>query len=560
MKLHYPLLAIVLLGFLSEDAVGQIGTAFPSLVAFSRSLTAGAMGEQGVAHGDPFAAMQYNPANLVSSRGAEFSYLRTPGYAFFWDVPLVSACAAMKLNNGGAIGLEYTYLDYGEVMQTDPSGPEVHPFHSFERSIAAGYAMPIGEELAVGAHARYVWSPTGTDATVDHLLLSAGLTYKPASLSKRLTAGLSLMNFGTRVEYPSATEETTFADPPPANLNLGVEVLPVSHEFFDVVVSLGATKPFDRRDGAPSYNGRSSFSSLFTDWKDFPNDMTAQIGLSYLWHPLNLGGGVNFVQEMDLGYFTIGPKTGRSSYFTHGISLGLEAFGMRAMAGYYGRWHNNDADSFLPQRLPWETVQFSLSSDLTVFDQDESGAAPAATPRNIILSAGTSLGLVVGKMKDTGPAGLKISFDNNTFWSLEADFYIDEASALVSSFSYTRMNEKMYLRAYPASPINPPVGIETLSLEAGFRYHPLDDAQPLFVQGSLGIIRMNPVPEDTWPRYSYQAFDRIAVGCVVPLFESGVVLIPRAGLTSIFMNEWTNASRLGGYHQWEFGMNVGYEL
>jgi hypothetical protein len=114
--------------------------------------------------------------------------------------------------------------------------------------------------------------------------------------------------------------------------------------------------------------------------------------------------------------------------------------------------------------------------------------------------------------------------------------------------------------ASPFSPFGLDMGIETFSLESGFRYHPIDLFHPLFVQVSLGVIRMNPVFESTSPRYFYKTFDRAIVGCLFPVLNTGIIVMPKIGLTTMFMQEYTNGSRLGGYNQFEFGLNAGYKL
>lgn len=176
------------------------------------------------------------------------------------------------------------------------------------------------------------------------------------------------------------------------------------------------------------------------------------------------------------------------------------------------------------------------------------------------ITTASGYGLVVGKMKESTIGGASVSFSNNTFWSLEADFYTGENSAILASIHYSRMTETIGSFPEPPFPSSFELDLvmETFSLESGFRYHPIEDFHPFFVQGSLGIIRMNPVLE-TSPRYLYQTFDRLVVGCVAPLLNSGITVIPKVGLTTIFMPEYTNADRVGGFNKFEFGVNAGYE-
>lgn len=104
------------------------------------------------------------------------------------------------------------------------------------------------------------------------------------------------------------------------------------------------------------------------------------------------------------------------------------------------------------------------------------------------------------------------------------------------------------------------LGMETISIESGFRYHPIEQFHPFFVQASVGIIRLNYVLEKTSPRYLYQAFDELAVGAVIPLFDSKVIIIPKLGLTTLFLDELPYKKLLGGYNQLRVGVNVGYQF
>ena len=121
------------------------------------------------------------------------------------------------------------------------------------------------------------------------------------------------------------------------------------------------------------------------------------------------------------------------------------------------------------------------------------------------------------------------------------------------------MTERLSVALLPSS-FHWDLGLETASLESGFRYHLLDAFHPLFVQCSFGIIRMNPVLENTSPRYFYKSFDRLSAGFVVPINDLGVVIMPRVGLRTIFMESPFNGNRLIGYNQVELGLNAGYHF
>ncbi len=531
-----------------------------SNLLFPLTAASSGLGEQGVTLLNAVDAMQYNPANLAFTSEPRLTFFRNPwNFMGFGGMPLSSFTLAAPLQNGGSVGIQYTYWDFGEAPYATQGSPDGTSgfVHLYERSVGAGYAMPVNDDLFLGGTVRYAWRALNQNKTIDHLLISAGVTYQPQVLKDRLTAGLSFMNFGTAVEVLDRT------DPPPAHLDVGINGIPITDEFCDIAVSLGVSKPLAKYDGPPTYAGRSSFNSLFTDWDNFPEDVFNSIGISYRWHPLNLGSGVSFFEESYLGFFSQGTIANYYSFLTHGFKIGLRLAGIEASAGFAGRWHNGSASVYYPWEFPWETFEFGLKSSLNIPGINSRDQQEPATLHGITLAAGFSYGSVTGKLKQQVVEGYSVSSSDNTAWSLHADFYVSENSALISSFAYSRMKESFAIQT-GSIPYFPPVTtidltLETFSLDAGYRYHP-QGWNPFFVQASLGIIRMNPTLPHTTPRYTYKEYDRLGVGAVVPVVGNAFVVTPTVGLTTIFMEQNSIDSHLGGYNQFDFGFEIGYRF
>jgi hypothetical protein len=555
---------LLFLGIISEISYAQSLAGFQSLM-YPHSIASSGLGEQGVASRNVFGAMQYNPANLIYADELDFSFFRNPWKIIGWtSVPLTSVQAAVNLGNSGSAGIEYTNWDFGEFATTGPDSPDIigHYF-AYERSIAGGYAISISNCLAVGAQIRYVWQSFSPQTSANQILFSAGLLYRPEKFSDRLNIGLSFMNFGTRIEYnsiePARNVNVIESDPPPAQINLGIEGLPVHNDFCDLSLALSAVKPISKWNSAPEYWAQSSFKSLFDDWSNFPADVTVKAGLGFTWHPIYLGAGISFFQEIYLGYFSTGAKDNYNSFYTHGVKIGLDVCGVRAAAGYAGRWHNNNAGEYLTYVFPWESFQLDISTDISMFGEGREYSQSETSPKKIILAAGYNYGLAVGRMKETTINNIVTeSLSMKHGWSAEGDFYISDNSAIISSLHYSRMTGKIII--YLITPWEHTVGIETASFESGFRYHPINAFKEFFVQASIGVLWMNYVHENSTPKYSYTAVDEIAVGFVFPLSDLHIVVIPKAGLRTIFEEIGTIGSRLGGYNQFEFGLSVGYEI
>jgi hypothetical protein len=513
--------------------------------------------------------MQYNPANLIYSDAAVFSFFRYPGNIYgFISAPFISLNATAGIGSGQAIGIEYTYLNFGNWEVISEQGPPAtEKVHFYERSFSAGYALELNDQAAIGAQVRYTVMPIPHLKNITHLSFSGGVTYRPEFLSDRLTLGLSFINFGVRVDefsyidssrgYPRKVD---VADPPPSQINIGAEGSPVKNKFFEVTAALSAMKPIAKMDTTPYFTGQSSFESLFNDWDDFPNDMTARFGIGYLWKPIALGGGLHFLHEMYVGYFTVGPKEYPNAVFTHGIMMGLEYACITATAGYAGRWYKSNGSSYLDVVFPWETFQFSLSTNGKIFEGEKEEAGGENILESVILSGGYSGVEQIGRMKKENLYRGYFSYRQTPVYSLETDFYFEKEAALLLSLNYTRMTLSRTDVYPPSWSWTTEKEMETFSLESGFRYHPLEIFRPFFLQAALGIIRMNPIDRSVRPKYFYKSYDVVSAGIVIPVMNLGIVVIPQAGLRTYFMEGYYWNSQLVGYNQLEYGVNIGYQL
>ena len=386
------------------------------------------------------------------------------------------------------------------------------------------------------------------------------MNYSPQLLDNKFNLGFSLTNFGTTVWY----EDEAQADPPPSKLNLGIGFVPVDNNFYSLQTQLAISKPFDQ---GPIQNGRfpkaeSSFKTLFTDWDDFPNDATLHTGIAFNWKPLDLGYGFSFFQEFYLGNYSVGNKTGLNNFYTHGGKIGIEFDGLQFSAGYAGRWHNVHYTNYLQWKFPYETIQFTLGINEDLLFGKERQKVDYAQPKNIILSFGVGRSFRVGKFKESpsgGPTPYYASYveeftDGNSF-SIEGAFYIDEQNAIVSNLIY---NPTDYFVKFQGQEIAK-TKIEKFSISSLYRYHPLELFLPIFIQGGLSIIRLNPTSQYFYPKYDYKAALLFSIGGNAEVYE-GMVLSPFANYNLMLSRDGSAAPRLGGFNQFDLGIKVGYKF
>jgi len=527
---------------------------------FPHSIKSFGMGFQGVASLNSTEAMQYNPAGLVFSDSISASYFRDPfNMMGFGGLPITSADISVRVGKSGYLGLEYHNVGYGSLKQHDPDG--VVGDEPYLRSFALAYANRINSEFSVGAELRVGWANIANVICKNgKLMISAGAFYQPEKLQKRLSLGLSLLNYSKDLNVSDGG--VSYSYPMPSSLNFGINSLPVKNKYFNLDFELSTSLPLEKGSLGIGDPMQYEYKAVYNKWEVLPNDvkqdLTTSIGLAYIFHPIYLGNDISFIQEMYLGYVTAGAPWYNMNIFTHGFKVGVEVKGVTATAGYAGRWHSNNK-LYEIQFFPWENFEFSLSSNLDFYGKKQTDIATNTAPRNIILSAGYTFGKVFGKMNNWQNK----KYGNNNNWQLSADFYLDENSAIVTSFEYGTINEKIdhIMRSAGGSIVGYTDDFDntTVSLESGFRYHPLKSFHPLFVQASVGVIRINPIL-NSFLKYYYKPYDRIIAGCVIPFENEKIIITPKIALRTIFMEDGSRGTKMLGYNQFEAGVNLGYRF
>ncbi|MBU1299660.1 MAG: PorV/PorQ family protein, partial [Bacteroidetes bacterium] len=330
---------------------------------FPRSVASIGLGEQGVASRSNLDALNFNPANLIYTKDIQLSYFRNSFYSYYSNYPVTSINASFQIPEIGYFGIEYLNWNLGKFMITSSEGPDiVKIIEAYERSFSIGYANLFSEEFAAGIQIRYAKDKFGTDT--DKFLFSGGLNYNTNLFDRTLNFGFSLTNFSTAIEYryTSISEQEYFnIDPPPSEIKLGFNLAAVENDYYNIAFQSQLTKPIVER--GDNFRGQSAFKSLFTDWQDFPEDVTVHTGLSFEWNPLYLGGGFSFFQKFYIGNRSTGPKSLLTNYYTHAAIIGFAYQGVTISAGYGGWWHNvHSANYYFPQKLPRETFQFNVGA------------------------------------------------------------------------------------------------------------------------------------------------------------------------------------------------------
>ncbi len=535
-----------------------------------RGIYSYSIGKQGVTSRDPVDAMLYNPANLVFAAKPQLTFNRQP--AFIPNTWFSSLSASMDVPETGYFGFEYTNYDLGEFVQTSDQGPQViATFHSYEQAFSLAYARKFSNAFSAGIQFRYAldhFPSIGTAsssgiANYPAYLFSGGVRYDPVALRDRFSFGYALTNFGTTITYGDPSQ----ADPPPAQMNLGISGDAIKNEFITMTLSIAASKPVNYRAWNPAtqtHEAESSFKAFFDDWQHTPDDIDFHSGLSFSWNPISLGNGFSYFQSMYLGEISGGSYYGLADQFTHGAEIGLSWNDIQLALGYAGTWHyvnQEDAASFRAfMSLPQEDVQLSLSAPLSSFQREKNTSIQPPKLSRIILSAGVTRMIRFGHFHTSESYGAGQYFPNTYGYGIEAAFYVTKTSALVSSFSYTQMDDEVYYLGNNGKRYtNFTAQIDNLSFASSYRNYPLTAFFPFFYEVGLGITRWESRKEKMIPKYYYKTFACGGIGALVKIINN-VELIPKVGFQSTLMPVTGNAPRIGGYNQWNFSLNAGYSF
>ncbi len=143
----------------------------------------------------------------------------------------------------GTLGGNITFLSYGNISQTDPTGQSLGDFSAFDVALTLSYGTPLTTNLSGGVSAKIIYShlsDQGAGAeqgsgTSTGLALDLGLLYR---MSNRWTLGVAMTNLGPDISYIDVAQ----ADPLPRNLAIGVATYLVKSDFNNVLLTAEMNK------------------------------------------------------------------------------------------------------------------------------------------------------------------------------------------------------------------------------------------------------------------------------------------------------------------------------
>lgn len=332
-----------------QDTSRRVITTAVQFLTISPDARSAGMGDAGVAISSDANATHWNPSKLAfAEEDMGFSVSFSPWLQnLVNDMSLSYVSFYKRVSPIQTIGLSLRYFDMGDMQFTDNSGNILQDFNPREIAIDGTFAMALSRKFSIGGTARFIHSNLAGNFTNNQnntaarpgtaAALDLSLYYKNKlnlqSVDADLAFGMNISNIGTKISY-NDPEQQFFL---PGNLRLGTALEMNFDEFnrlnvaFDINKLLVPTPPIrSAGPNSPIVSGRDPNRSLIAgvlgSFSDAPDGMSEEIqevifalGAEY-WY--------NNIFAVRGGYFHEHQNKGNRQYFTLGLGLRYQAFGI----------------------------------------------------------------------------------------------------------------------------------------------------------------------------------------------------------------------------------------
>lgn len=357
-----------------------ITTAVPFLGITPDARSAG-LGDAGVSLSGDQNAIYWNPGRLArasKTMGGSVSvspWLRGLGVN---DVYLAYLSGYYKPNAQSAIGLGFTYFNLGAIQMTDQAGQSLGTLNPNEFAICPTYSRVLSKNLSLGVGLKYFHSNltgsfsasgsgmAGQSRPANSVAVDLGLFYtKEISLGGNpatFAFGASLSNMGPKISYtddnrrdfipstlrfgPALTMELDAYNKVTFLVDIGKTLVPTPSSDVDTIIYGAADQGWIEGMTESLYKAPDGFKEKMQE--------------------LMIGGGVEYWYDNQFavrgGYFHESANKGNRKYFTAGVGIRYQTFGL-------------DFAYLLPVRSNHplaETLRFSLLFDLNSTKPEES--------------------------------------------------------------------------------------------------------------------------------------------------------------------------------------------
>lgn len=324
--------------------INVIGTAVPLLRA-TPDARAGGMGELGLATSADATALFWNAAKLpFNEKPSGFSMTYTPWLRQLGvdDIFLSNLTGFFKMDNDQALAASLRYFSFGSIQFTDINGAPLNIYKPNEFYIDVGYSRKLAPNFSTGLVLKYIYSDLAKGQQSNGNLIRAGQSVaadlsfflsNPMSIGASSTwdVGLNLSNIGAKISYTDDSSENT-KDFIPTNLGLGTALNVDVDGYNAITFGIDINKllvPTPLEDG--SHRSIATIPGMLGSFGDAQGSDNISPGaeeFSELMWSLGFEYWYNKLFAIRTGYFHEAATKGNRKYFTAGIGLKYQVFGI----------------------------------------------------------------------------------------------------------------------------------------------------------------------------------------------------------------------------------------
>jgi len=255
-------LVTLLLAMLIPLTINAVSNTAVLFLLIEPSARASAMGEAYVAQVDDAFAGYWNSGAMAFNRKTQFASMYSNWFMeVFNDMYYFHIAGNQFVDGIGNLGVNATYMTYGEQTVTDEDGYEGETFNSYDISVAATYASQLKENIGLGLTFKFILSDlapeTETTSKGQGMSYAFDIGYKHKNLMvEKLDFGLNLQNIGPNMTYLDASN----SDPLPMNWRMGLSYRAIESKFNKFTLNTDMNKVLANDD--PVYE------RFFTAWTD----------------------------------------------------------------------------------------------------------------------------------------------------------------------------------------------------------------------------------------------------------------------------------------------------
>ncbi|MFT4015484.1 hypothetical protein DC498_25505 [Terrimonas sp.] len=320
-------------GFAQDaDKINIVTTAVPFL-RISPDARAGGMGDMGVSTSADINSQFYNVAKYPFAKtnsGVGLTYtpwLKDLGLS---DVFLASLAGYYKLDEQQAISASLRYFSLGNIQFTDALGNDLNQGRPREFGLDLGYSRKLSDKLSLGVALRYIYSNLAGNAPGANAYKAGntvagdvGIYYNGANEEGQgWNIGAAFSNLGGKIGYTSDATQKNFI---PANLGVGVGHTWVTNEVHKISLNAELNKLLvpapPGQDASQEDFDKYNSDGVVSGWmKSFSNNaMSYAAGAEYVY---------NDQFALRAGYYADTRSMGKRSYFTMGVGINYNIFGL----------------------------------------------------------------------------------------------------------------------------------------------------------------------------------------------------------------------------------------